>query len=147
PQRSEPIREEKILFDYAGSLAACARGDRRALRGLYDEEAARLIAVAQRIVRRRELAEEVVQEAFIQIWQKAATFDASVGSSRASIYSSVPRRALNVSRDGARGDWLEEDELAELKNGGAFSDDASSRLATESRLRACLEGLDRQKRE
>ena len=68
------------VLDYAGLIQSCARGDRQALRRLYDEEAARLIAVAQRIVRRRELAEEVVQDAFVQVWQKAATFDASLGS-------------------------------------------------------------------
>ena len=135
------------MFDYAGALEACARGDRHALRRLYDEEAARLIAVAQRIVRRRELAEEVVQDAFIQIWQKATTFDASLGSARAWIYTIVRHRALNVIRDGAREDLLEADELAAVQDRAAIVDDAFGRLATESRLRACLEAIEREKRE
>lgn len=135
------------MFDYAGTLAACARGERGALRGLYDEEAARLIAVAQRIVRRRELAEEVVQESFIQIWQKAATFDSGLGSARAWIYTIVRHRALNVIRDGAREDLLEADELTAVQDSVAIADDAFSRLSTESRLRACLENIEREKRE
>jgi RNA polymerase sigma-70 factor (ECF subfamily) len=133
--------------DYAGLVQACARGDRQALRKLYDEEAARLIAVAQRIVRRREIAEEVVQDAFIQIWQKAATFDASVGSARAWIYTIVRHRALNVIRDGAREDLLEGTELAAIQDRSAVVDDAFGRLATESRLRTCLEAIDREKRQ
>jgi RNA polymerase sigma-70 factor (ECF subfamily) len=135
------------VLDYAGLVQACARGDRQALRRLYDEEAARLVAVAQRIVRRRELAEEVVQDAFVQIWQKAATFDASVGSARAWIYTIVRHRALNVIRDGAREDLLEAEELAAVQDRASLVEDAFSQLATESRLKACLEELDREKRE
>lgn len=135
------------MLDYAGLVQACARGDRQALRRLYDEEAARLVAVAQRIVRRRELAEEVVQDAFVQIWQKAATFDASVGSARAWIYTIVRHRALNVIRDGAREDLLEAEELAAVQDRASVVEDAFSQLATESRLKACLEELDREKRE
>lgn len=135
------------MFDYAGTLQACARGDRHALRALYDEEAARLIAVAQRIVRRRELAEEVVQDGFIQIWQKASTFDASIGSARAWIYTIVRHRALNVIRDGAREDLLDADELAAIQDNSAIVDDAFGRLATESRLRGCLEAMEREKRD
>lgn len=132
--------------DYAGLLQSCARGDRQALRKLYAAEAARLIAVAQRIVRRRELAEEVVQDAFIQIWQKAATFDASIGSARAWIYTVVRHRALNVIRDGRREDLLVADELAAIQDRTAVVEDAFSRLAAESRLRACLEAIDSDKR-
>lgn len=135
------------MFDYAATLQACARGDRQALRRLYDEEAARLIAVAQRIVRRRELAEEVVQDSFIQIWQKASTFDAALGSARAWIYTVVRHRALNVIRDGSREDLLDADTLAAVQDRAAIIDDAFSRLATESRLRACLEAIEREKRE
>jgi RNA polymerase sigma-70 factor (ECF subfamily) len=135
------------VLDYAGLVQACARGDRQALRSLYDEEAARLVAVAQRIVRRRELAEEVVQDAFVQVWQKAATFDASVGSARAWIYTIVRHRALNVIRDGAREDLLEAEELAAVQDRASVVEDAFSQLTTESRLRACLEELDREKRE
>jgi RNA polymerase sigma-70 factor (ECF subfamily) len=135
------------VLDYAGIVQACARGDRQALRKLYDEEAARLIAVAQRIVRRRELAEEVVQDAFVQIWQKADTFDAGLGSARAWIYTIVRHRALNVIRDGAREDLLEAHELEAIKDRASVVEDAFGRLATESRLRGCLEQLDREKRE
>ena len=68
--------------DLDKALAACAKGDRSALRRIFDQEAGRLVAVAQRIVGRRELAEEVVQEAFIRIWTHAYQYSADRGSAR-----------------------------------------------------------------
>ncbi len=136
-----------MMFDYAGTLAACAAGDRKALRALFDVEAGRLIAVAQRIVRRRELAEEVVQDAFISIWQNAASFDAALGSARGWIYTIVRHRALNVIRDGAREDLLDPEQLQTAQERESVVDDAFEQLATSSRLRACLEAIEREKRE
>lgn len=136
-----------MSFDYASALAECAVGDRRALRRLYDEEAGRLMSVAQRVVRRRELAEEVVQEAFIQIWQKAATFDGSLGSARAWIYTIVRNRALNVVRDGAREDLVDADGIERAHQPEGLIADAVERLAADSRLRHCLETIERQKRD
>jgi RNA polymerase sigma-70 factor (ECF subfamily) len=134
-------------FDYGGAVEACARGDRGALRRLYDEEAGRLIGVAQRIVARRELAEEVVHDAFIQIWRRADTYASELGSARAWIYSIVRHRALNVIRDGARTDLMDGDALAEVQDRHVGADDAFERLDTNSRLRRCLDGIDREKRE
>jgi RNA polymerase sigma-70 factor (ECF subfamily) len=135
------------MFDYGEAIAGCGRGERAALRRLYEEEAGRLIAVAQRIVRRRELAEEVVQEAFIQIWQRAADFDAALGSARGWIYTIVRNRALNVVRDGRREDLVDAGTLETELDRNAVVEDAFERLAVDSLLRRCLEAIDREKRE
>src|SRR5687768_4553459 len=112
------------MFDYAGMLKACARDDRAALRTLYDQEAGRMISVAQRIVRRRELAEEVVQDAFMQIWRKAGSFDEELGSAQAWIYTILRNRALNLIRDGAREDLIDADALERTRDGDADIEDA-----------------------
>src|SRR5262245_8047780 len=104
------------MFDYAGALSGCARGDRDALKRLYDEEAGRMISVAQRIVRRRELAEEVVQDAFVQIWRKADTYKSELGAARGWIYTIVRNRALNLIRDGAREDLVEAETLDRVRD-------------------------------
>ena len=135
------------MLDYDEIIADCGRGDRQALRRLYDEEAGRLIAVAQRIVRRRELAEEIVQEAFIQIWQRAGDFDATLGSARGWIYTIVRNRALNVVRDGRREDLVEAGALTAVQDRDATIEDAFERLAMDSLLRRCLEAIDREKRD
>jgi RNA polymerase sigma-70 factor (ECF subfamily) len=134
------------MLDYAATLGACARGDRMALKRLYDEEAGRLIGIAQRIVRRRELAEEVVQDAFIQIWRKSASFNPELGSARGWIYTVVRNRALNLIRDGAREDLVEEEVLDAVRERESGADDAFERLSHDSRLRRCLDGLEEEKR-
>ena len=55
----------------AAALARCAAGDRSALRVIYGLEADRMIGIAMRIVRRRDLAEDAVHEAFMRIWRAA----------------------------------------------------------------------------
>lgn len=85
-------------FDHEAALEACARGERFALRALYDREAAWLMAVVLRIVRDHELAQDVLQDAFLQIWQKAGTFRRELGSGRGWVYTVVRHRALDEVR-------------------------------------------------
>lgn len=127
------------------ALAACARGDRSALRTIYDREAPALIGVAIRILRRRELAEEVVQEAFVQIWRNATRFDPALGSGRAWIFAIVRNRALNHLRDD-RHVPVEDAELESFADRDGEVDDAFERLAETSALRRCLARLDPQRR-
>ena len=99
----------------ADALFGCAKGDRQSLRLIFDREAPRLVAVAERIVRRRDLAEDVVQEAFIRIWTCAHQYTPERGSARGWIYAIVRNRALNMLRDGKREDLVAEDRLETLQ--------------------------------
>lgn len=125
----------------AAALASCARGDRGALRMIYDREAPTLLAVAARIVRRRELAEEVLQDAFVQIWRRAGSFDPARGSGRSWIYAVVRNRALNQLRDD-RHQPVEDSELEAYVAREEDLDDAYERLAESNALRRCLARLD-----
>ena len=89
-------------FDYEMSLRSCARGDRQALQDIYRQESRYLLGVALRIVRQRQQAEDVLHDAFMAIWTKAASFDATRGSGRGWIYSVTRNLALNSVRNGAR---------------------------------------------
>ena len=126
------------------ALRACARGERDALRRIYDAEAGRMITIAQRILRRRDLAEEVVHEAFIQIWRKAAQYAPDRGSARGWIYAVVRNRSLNVLRDSSREDHHDHDTLERMQEDGqtAFAADILGELDESSRLKACLQTLD-----
>jgi RNA polymerase sigma-70 factor, ECF subfamily len=138
--------QELASFDYEGSIKACATGDREALRSLFEQDAGRLVAVARRIVRRRDLAEEVVQETFIQVWRKAAQFDPRLGSARGWIYTIARNRALNVIRDHAREELTDEAGIEMLRHDDQVIDDAYQRLANNSRLRHCLDRLEPKRR-
>ena len=53
-----------------------ARGDSRAFEALYDELSSAVYGLARRVVRDPARAEDVTQEVFLEVWRKAARFDA-----------------------------------------------------------------------
>lgn len=134
--------------DFEAALAACAKGDRRGLRDIFDAEAGRLVTVAQRIVKRRELAEEVVQEAFIRIWTHAHQYRPERGSARGWIYAIVRNRALNMLRDGSREDLITEDQLETIQDAEQLEQIMAAwhRLDHNSRLKECLGRLEETRR-
>ncbi|WP_334187234.1 sigma-70 family RNA polymerase sigma factor [Noviherbaspirillum sp.] len=133
-------------FDYEDALFACARGEQAALRRLYECEARWLMGVALRIVRRRELADEVLHDAFLQIWQKSASYSPTLGSARGWIYSVVRHRALNAIRDTRHEHPASDEEFENLPADGPGPLEALSRRHEASTLHHCLERLDEQKR-
>lgn len=133
-------------MDAEALLGQVAAGDQAALGTLFEREGGRLVAIALRIVRRRDLAEEVVQDAFVAAWQRAVQFDPARGSARAWLTTIVRNRALNLLRDGNRIDFKDSDELAELGDREAVATAAFDQLAERDALRRCLSRLDLTKR-
>ena len=141
----EPIPQSSDAFDYEAAVEACARGERFALNALYQREARWLLGVAQRIVGDRDHAHDVLQDAFLQIWQKAASYQRSLGSARGWVYTVVRHKALDLARRSGRevsvGDDLEA--LSDARQAG--QDDAAGPDTTA--LDRCLAALDERKRE
>lgn len=134
-------------FDYEAALLACARGERFALRALYEREARWLLGVALRIVRDRERAEDVLHDAFVQVWEHAASFQPALGSARGWIYTVVRHAALKAVRDPARLQAMDAPELTALSDAqqhDAAADDDRA-LDTDS-LERCLQRLDAPRR-
>ena len=86
------------LASTATLIEAVARGNRPALKRLYELESRRLYGIALRIVRRPEVAADVLQEAFIQIWQNAQRYSAERGAGGAWLTGIVRFRALDAVR-------------------------------------------------
>ena len=61
-------------------LQRIAAQDRQALTEFYEQTVTVLFSTAVRILGDAHEAEEVVQDVFVQIWNKAATFDAALGA-------------------------------------------------------------------
>lgn len=134
-------------FDYESALEACARGERFALRALYEREARWLLGVAQRIVRDRDTAHDVLQEAFLQIWQRASTYQRELGSGRGWIYTVVRHRALDEARRVQR-ELPAGDDLEAMADARAALDPAGTADPTDAAaLERCLSALDERKRE
>ncbi|MDZ4021186.1 sigma-70 family RNA polymerase sigma factor [Pseudomonas sichuanensis] len=127
-------------FDFHRCLEACAQGDRRALQALYDCEGARLLGVARRIARDDASAEDIVHDAMIRIWTRAASFDPARGSARGWIYSITRHLALNSIRDTRRETVLDEADIdaAPASYGGLDDIDLWSGSA---KIYHCLEQL------
>lgn len=82
-------------------LARIARGDVKALRSLYDQHAARALGVARRILKDRSEAEDIVQETFLELWRRAATYDHDRAGASAWIITIARSRAIDRLRASA----------------------------------------------
>lgn len=130
------------LDELAEALRACAKGDRAALRLIFDREADRMQGVARRILRRPALAEEAVQDTFVLVWRNAARFDAARGAARTWLYAVLRNRALNILRAESRTDLVDDFEPMGLESPEESPDRMVERLSEAGRLRGCLERLD-----
>lgn len=133
-------------FDYESTLEACARGEQSALRALYDRESRWLLGVALRIVRDRDAAHDVLQDAFLQIWQRATTYQRELGSARGWVYTVVRHRALDEARRAGRETAVGDDIEAYADQHASSHAASASPSVDAASLNRCLEGLDERKR-
>src|SRR5579871_4605236 len=94
-------------------LGCVARHDEAALRALYLIAAPSLFGIARRILVRRELAEEVLQDSFVNIWRSAGSYQHDRAAPMTWMSVIVRNRALDCLRrihlqETEWSDWLEE---------------------------------------
>lgn len=82
----------------AADLTRVAQGDRRAFAAVYERTSAKLFGVCLRILGNRSEAEDALQDAYVNVWRNAASFDAS----RASPISWLAALARNKAIDRLR---------------------------------------------
>jgi RNA polymerase sigma-70 factor (ECF subfamily) len=83
----------KVDLTYA--ISRVAKGDRSAFEALYAATSAKLFGVAVRILVRRDLAEEVLQEVYLRVWQRAAEYDPTLSSPITWLVAIARNRALD----------------------------------------------------
>lgn len=76
-------------------LSRAARGDEDAFAIVYHQVAARTYGLAQRVVRDPAQAEEVAQEALVDVWRTASRYDPGRGSALSWVMTIVHRRAVD----------------------------------------------------
>lgn len=76
--------------------------DERALSALYDASFSRVFGLVRRIVRDAALAEEVVEDAYFQVWRQAARFDPARGKALTWLLAMARSRAIDALRREAR---------------------------------------------
>jgi RNA polymerase sigma-70 factor (ECF subfamily) len=81
-----------------GLLGRCAAADSSALQHLYQLASPILFACLTRILRRRALAEEALQDVFVSIWQRAGQFSPARGRPMTWMMSIARYRAIDLLR-------------------------------------------------
>ena len=88
------MEQDKLL----GLLSATGAGDKHAFSELYKSTSGQLFAVSLKMLGRRELAEEALQEAYVKIWHNATEYQHGKGSVLTWMISIVRYRALDMLR-------------------------------------------------
>jgi RNA polymerase sigma factor (sigma-70 family) len=79
-------------------VQAIRRRDEEAFRGLFGRYAPSAKSLAMRVVRQSNLAEEIVQEAFMALWRNPAAYDDQRGSVKSWLMGMVHHRAVDLVR-------------------------------------------------
>lgn len=88
--------------DEADLVRAVAAGSEDALGILYDRHVNAIYAAANRLTSDRQAAEEVVQETFLALWNRAETFNPASGSLAAWLHAIARNRTVDRLRAAAR---------------------------------------------
>jgi RNA polymerase sigma-70 factor (ECF subfamily) len=113
----------QVPTDEAAVVLRVAAGSEAALETIYDRHAPAIFAAAYRLTSDRGTAEEVVQETFLALWNRAETFDASVGSLAAWLHTIARNRAIDRLRAAGR-----RPSLVALSSAAAVDEDPTAAL-------------------
>ncbi len=129
-----------------------AQRDAQALRELYDATSSKLYAVAMRVVSNKEHAEDVLQDAYLNIWRIAGDYRASLSPPMAWMGVVVRSRALDFLRKrtaerSLAGPELDEQLGASLGSADATPLDVSMASEQAWALHECLRKIEAKPRE
>lgn len=152
PSATRPARGQQMPRDLAhlsdeAVVALVARSEEAALAELYDRHGRAAYALARRIVRDADLAEDAVQDAFLAIWRGAARFVPEKAGAVTWIMTLVHRRAVDVVRreQRRRTEPLPPEEAT--TEGAPSAEDAAWLRLERERVQAALRQLPDQQRE
>jgi RNA polymerase sigma-70 factor, ECF subfamily len=136
--------------EYARLLAAVRTGDERAFRALFDALYAPLRRFAFSLVRDAAVADDLVQDAFVRLWDRRERLDDALPV-RAYLFRIVRNLALNTRRDAATRRRLLDDPLAHdsaaVPRGFAAPDEAAAGDDLGGKLAGWLDELPPRQRE
>jgi RNA polymerase sigma-70 factor (ECF subfamily) len=130
--------------DLAARLAA---RDEAALAELYDRYGGLAYSLALRILDDSGKAEDVVQEAFLKLWNGAGRFDPARGSLRAWLTTAVRNRSIDLLRGRSMHERRELALKPDVTSGGAGPEDAAAGAMERAAVRAALAELPDEQRQ
>jgi len=96
------VTENRQPIDDAALVREVVGGSEGALAAIYDRHVDAVYATASRLTADRQIAEEVVQETFLALWNRAELFDSSAGSLAAWLHTIARNRTVDRLRAAGR---------------------------------------------
>ncbi|MCE7796735.1 sigma-70 family RNA polymerase sigma factor [Sphingobium sufflavum] len=124
------------------ALHRTAAGDRSGLRHVYDLTSAKLFGICLRISGDREAAEDILQDVYVKVWRRAASFDEGLASPISWLAMIARNAAIDWRRTQARHDAAGEDALDTVADDAPLADATIQQDEAQRRLLTCLDGLD-----
>lgn len=128
-------------------LAASARGEQSAFAQLYAVSSARLFGVALRMMRRRDWAEEVLQDAFVSIWQHASEYDTTKAAPLTWMTTIVRNRCLDWLRRPQHETAVDDDVMMQIVDEAAGPLERLMQSAAMKSIFSCLKALNAAERQ
>ncbi len=147
PALPSPPPEGRSEDPLAAAFLACRRQDPRGLEKLYELLAPQLFGFLRRMLPRKDLAEEALQDTFVNIWRRIEGYDGARGEIRTWIFAIAHHRAVDILRRERRLVPTPDTDLESLL-ATAPPETAHEPLAQleETRLRDCLGRLSQDQR-
>ncbi|WP_368668931.1 MULTISPECIES: sigma-70 family RNA polymerase sigma factor [unclassified Pseudomonas] len=127
-------------------LAQCSLGDRRAFETLYRSVAPRLHGIALRFMGRRDLAEEVLQESFVRIWNNASRYQSHLSAPLTWMINITRNQAIDQLRKHRERPLAEHEEQQLVDTTPSAHDQLHSAREAQA-LNRCLESLEGMQRQ
>jgi RNA polymerase sigma-70 factor, ECF subfamily len=125
---AQPVNEPELQERDIELLRQIAAGDRAAFAEFYDRHSTLMFSVASRILNDARDAEDVLQEAFLQIWEKAKNFDPKLGKASSWAAILVRNKAIDRIRASQRRTRLAEAAGVEFAVASEINDSANEAI-------------------
>lgn len=117
-----------------------------AFRMIYERHSGAVLALSKRVLRNQQLAEEVTQEVFVQLWNKPDRFDPARGNLRTYLMTMAHGRSVDVVRSESSRKTREERDSIQAPVATAGVDEAVGRSLEDESVRAALSQLPEEQR-
>ena len=141
------MQRPRQTADLVALLARVAKQDRNAFSELYQATSAKLYGVVWRILPAKDRAEDVLQDVYVRIWNRASSFDASKASPVAWMATIARNRAIDEVRRRAPVSIEDAPQALDVAAEGLDPLAATQQSEELQRLNECLKALEGERRE
>ena len=147
-QRIMALDDNTISFDDARrarlteALVRTGQGDRSAFETLYRATSAKLFGVCLRIFPERHEAEEALQDAYLTIWNRAASFQPGRASPISWLVAVTRNRAIDRLRASGKAKFTPIEDAGEIADSAPRADAQMFAASEDDQLHGCIQSLE-----